>query len=119
MLGFTDRVVIRDVLQDCSAHRPIGMHLAARQQPAALPGVRERWKFIAPTLQKAPFIKIVPMLDSLGCPYTCSFCIDKALGSLWEWLPEGAMYHDPNAYLKSEMVMPDRILMRETSELRH
>jgi len=51
VLGFTDRVVIRDVLQDCSAHRPIGMHLAARQQPAALPGVRERWKFIAPTLQ--------------------------------------------------------------------
>jgi len=29
----------------------------------------------------------------------------KDLGALWEWLPEGAMYHDPNAYLKSEMAM--------------
>jgi hypothetical protein len=23
------------------------------------------------------------------------------LGPLWEWLPEGALYHDPNAYSKS------------------
>jgi len=79
VLGFTDQAVIRDVLQDCSAHRPIGMHLAARQQPTMLPGVRERWKFIESTLQKAPLIKIVPMLGSLGCPYTCGFCIDAAV----------------------------------------
>jgi len=26
----------------------------------------------------------------------------KDLGPLWEWLPEGALYHDPNAYTKSE-----------------
>jgi hypothetical protein len=26
----------------------------------------------------------------------------KGLGLLWEWLPEGALYHDPNAYLRSE-----------------
>lgn len=25
----------------------------------------------------------------------------KDLGALWEWLPEGAMDHDANAYLKS------------------
>jgi hypothetical protein len=25
----------------------------------------------------------------------------RDLGSLWEWLPPGAMDHDPNAYLKS------------------
>jgi hypothetical protein len=28
--------------------------------------------------------------------------IQKSLGTLWEWLPEGALYHDPNAYLKAE-----------------
>lgn len=27
--------------------------------------------------------------------------IRKDLGTLWEWLPEGSIYHDPNAYLKS------------------
>lgn len=27
-------------------------------------------------LAKAPLIKIVPMIGSMGCPYTCSFCID-------------------------------------------
>jgi len=79
VVGFTDQAVIRDVLQDCSPHRPIGVHLAAKRQPAMLPGVRERWKFIEPTLRKAPLFKIVPMLGSLGCPYTCSFCIDSVV----------------------------------------
>jgi len=79
VVGFTDQTVIREVLQDCSPHRPIGVHLAAKRQPAMLPGVRERWKFIEPTLRKAPLFKIVPMLGSLGCPYTCSFCIDSVV----------------------------------------
>jgi hypothetical protein len=79
VLGFTDKTVIREVLQDCSRHRPLGVSVAAKQQPTTLPGVRERWKFIEPTLQKAPLIKIVPMLGSLGCPYTCSFCIDSVV----------------------------------------
>ncbi len=79
VLGFTDQAVICEVLRDCAPHRPRGVHLAAPRQPVALPGVRERWKFIAPTLRKAPVIKIVPMLGSLGCPYTCSFCIDSVV----------------------------------------
>ena len=79
VLGFTDRETLGDVLRDCSQHRPVGMHIAARQQPKTLPGVRERWQFIEPTLKKAPFLKIIPMLGSLGCPYTCSFCIDAAV----------------------------------------
>lgn len=76
VLGFTDRETLLDVLQDCSQHRPLGVHLAAKRQPPALPGVRERWEFIGPTLRKTPFLKMVPMLGSLGCPYTCNFCID-------------------------------------------
>jgi len=79
VVGFTDKRVIRDLLQDCSQHRPLGVCVAAKQQPTTLPGVRERWKFIEPTLQKAPLLKIVPMLGSLGCPYTCSFCIDSVV----------------------------------------
>jgi hypothetical protein len=76
VLGFTDRETLREVLRDCSRHRPVGVQITAPRQPATLPSVRERWPFIEPTLKKAPFIKMVPMLGSLGCPYTCSFCID-------------------------------------------
>lgn len=79
VLGFTDREIVQTVLDDAQPHRPEGLHLEAEQQPATLPGVRERWRYIEPTLAKAPTIKIVPMLASLGCPYTCSFCIDASV----------------------------------------
>jgi hypothetical protein len=29
--------------------------------------------------------------------------VRKELGPLWEWLPKGALSHDPNAYLRSEI----------------
>ena len=79
VLGFTDEAMIGDVLAECAPHRPQGVHLSAVRQPAGLPGVRERWPYIAATLKKAPAIKIVPMLASLGCPYTCAFCIDSTV----------------------------------------
>src|SRR6266542_1822421 len=34
VFGFTDRQVLRDVLADCSQHRPYGMHGSARAHPA-------------------------------------------------------------------------------------
>ncbi len=79
VLGFTDKTLIDDVLRDCAPHRPIGLRLSALRQPQALPSVQERWKFIAPTLAKAPVLKVVPMIGSLGCPYTCAFCIDSTV----------------------------------------
>jgi len=79
VLGFTDRETLLDVLRDCSQHRPLGVQISASRQPTSLPGVRERWQFIEPTIKKAPFLKMVPMLGSLGCPYTCSFCIDSTV----------------------------------------
>lgn len=103
VLGFTDRAVIRDVLQDCAPHRPYGVHLKARAQPLALPGVRERWKFIAPTLRKAPLLKLVPMISSLGCPYTCSFCIDSVVP--YQPLDFGVLTEDLR-FLVKEMKRP-------------
>jgi len=79
VLGFTDKSVVLEVLRDCAPHRPAGVQLGAKKQPAHLPGVRERWKFIEPTIAKAPAVKIVPMIGSLGCPYTCAFCIDATV----------------------------------------
>jgi len=79
VLGFTDKALLAEVLGDCAPHRPLGLMLSAKKQPPQLPGVRERWKFIEPTIAKAPAVKIVPMIGSLGCPYTCSFCIDSSV----------------------------------------
>jgi len=111
VLGFTDKKVIEEVLDDCQPHRPVGKYIAAQQQPAHLPGVRERWKYIESTLAKAPTLKIVPMVASLGCPYTCSFCIDSEvdyrplatdqvtedLRFLGQKMPKAFVgWHDPN-----------------------
>lgn len=76
VVGFTNQETIGEILRDGAPHRPVGRYLNAARNPEFLPGVRERWKYIEPTLRKAPLLKIVPMVGSLGCPYTCSFCID-------------------------------------------
>ena len=79
VLGFTTKALILEILQDRTRHRPLGQHLSAERHPTILPGVRERWKFIEQTLRKAPFVKFVPLIGSLGCPYSCSFCIDSSV----------------------------------------
>ncbi|HET8622155.1 MAG TPA: hypothetical protein VFM14_01200 [Gemmatimonadales bacterium] len=79
VLGFTDRAVVDDVLHECAPHRPMGRSVAAARQPAELPSLAARWKFVEATLAKAPTIRFVPMIGSLGCPYTCSFCIDSTV----------------------------------------
>ncbi|MGH2643800.1 MAG: B12-binding domain-containing radical SAM protein [Chitinophagaceae bacterium] len=79
VIGFTHQSTIREILDNCRPQLPLGKFISAGSQPQQLPGVKERWKFIEPTLRKAPFLKIVPMIGSVGCPYTCSFCIDSTV----------------------------------------
>jgi hypothetical protein len=79
VLGFTDRAVVDEVLGECEPHRPMGRAMAAARQPSELPSLAARWKFVEATLAKAPTVKFVPMIGSLGCPYTCSFCIDSTV----------------------------------------
>lgn len=79
VVGLTDKTLVNEIVGDCAPHRPMGLHLSASSHPVHLPGVSERWKFIEQTLRKAPLIKIVPLIGSLGCPYTCDFCIDSSI----------------------------------------
>lgn len=80
VLGFTNREMVEEVLQDCSSHPEEGRQMCAGVQPPQLPSIEERWPFVAPTIAKSPTkIKAAPMLSSLGCPYTCSFCIDSVV----------------------------------------
>ena len=112
VVGFCDRALIRDLLRDPSPQRPLGAYLSAAKQPDELPGLRQRWKFLQPSMDRARVLKLVPFLGSLGCPYKCSFCIDSTVA--YQPLPyEGlkddlrffqslkmrqgvAVWHDPN-----------------------
>src|SRR5688572_30292488 len=76
VLGFTDKETVDEVLRELSPRLRLGRWLSAPRQPSSLPGVAARWKYIAATIAKAPYLKVVPMIGSMGCPYTCSFCID-------------------------------------------
>ncbi len=80
VLGFTDKTTVINVLADLAPHPAEGRYISAKTQPHELPSVRARWKYISATLAKtATNFNIVPMIASLGCPYTCSFCIDSVI----------------------------------------
>lgn len=76
VVGLTDKPLLQQVLSDRAQARAGGLMLSAGRQPTCLPTLQQRWKFVEATLRKAPGLKIVPVIGSMGCPYTCSFCID-------------------------------------------
>jgi hypothetical protein len=77
VVGFTDKQTVDEVLRELAPRPRFGRWLSAARQPSSLPALAARWKFIQATIAKAPFFKVIPMIGSMGCPYTCSFCIDS------------------------------------------
>src|SRR5207245_3994346 len=95
-------------------------HRAHGRPPLSRPDRPERWPVTTSALDKAPVLKIVPMIGSLGCPYTCSFCIDATIpyqqlefGVLKEDLrflltkfrTPHVVWHDPNFGVRFEDYM--------------
>ena len=77
--GFTDKTLIRELLDHGEPQPHGGLRVSAARQPRELPGVRQRWRFARQALAKSRVISAVPMLGSLGCPYDCSFCVDATV----------------------------------------
>jgi hypothetical protein len=76
VLGLTDREIVRRVLDERAHASHSAMLLAAEQQPSRLPTLRQRARFLGDALRKAHLVRVVPMLGSVGCPYSCDFCSD-------------------------------------------
>ena len=88
VLGLTDKPLIKDLLSDLARQPKEGLLLSANQQPKSLPTLRQRWKFVQHNLAKTKFVHSVPMIASLGCPYTCNFCIDSQIAYQPQALPQ-------------------------------
>ena len=71
-----DRALIDDILRGCI---DVPVIVSSGRPLTALPSVEERMPEIAASAfvgGRAAPISLVPLLASVGCPYSCSFCID-------------------------------------------
>ena len=106
VLGFTGRDTVADVLRERGRREGPGEYVSAAGHPAELPSARARWRFISEALKGAPpILKIVPMISSLGCPYTCPFCIDSTVR--YQPLDRGELADDLR-FIEAEM--PDAVI---------
>jgi len=77
----TDKETIRTILASPERH-PRAVVLDAPAQPTELPTVKQRVRFIDHNLGKnvaRRFVRTVPMIGSVGCPYACHFCVDAVV----------------------------------------
>jgi hypothetical protein len=77
----TDKATIQSLLASPQRHdRAVVLNAAA--QPDALPSVEQRVRFIENNVAKnraRRWARTVPLIGSVGCPYTCHFCVDAPI----------------------------------------
>ncbi len=77
VLGLTDRNAVARVLEErTTASSPGGRWISADRHPVRLPPLRRRATYLDVAFAKTRFVRVVPLLASIGCPYTCDFCSD-------------------------------------------
>ena len=90
----TDKATIRSLLESHERHDR-AVILNAPAQPDTLPSVEQRVRFIDGNIAKnraRKWVRTVPMIGSVGCPYTCHFCVDAAIP--YQTLPYGQLIED-------------------------
>jgi radical SAM superfamily enzyme YgiQ (UPF0313 family) len=116
-----DKTLLDDILRDRFERHTV---VTSGRPLKTLPSVEERMPEIvtASLVRRSRFrrINIVPLLSSIGCPYTCDFCVDwnnpyvmfppELLEADLRYLSEhwpGVLvtYHDPNFGVKFDQVL--------------
>jgi hypothetical protein len=93
VVGLTDFEVIRQILEERKVARGgLGEWLSAARHPRQLPSLRERAPFLRTALASTQWLRTIPMLSSLGCPYSCGFCSDAEVP--FQALELGALEED-------------------------
>ncbi len=90
----TDRESIRGLLQGAE-RQPRAVLVNSAAQPETIPTVEQRARFIDKNVAKnraRRFVRTVPMLGSLGCPYACGFCVDAIVP--YQTLPYAQLVQD-------------------------
>src|ERR1019366_2663467 len=90
----TDKQTIQTILARPERHAR-AVVLDAPAQPTELPTVEQRVRFIDHNLAKnvaRRFVRTVPMIGSVGCPYACHFCVDAVVP--YKTLPYGQVVDD-------------------------
>jgi len=104
VVGLCNEQMIADLIADASPQHPAGVRIAAAEQLHALPSVRERWPYLSTVIKDAPsYFRVIPMIGSVGCPYTCSFCIDATVD--YEALDVDTIKADLR-FIKEKMPLP-------------
>ena len=112
-----DRALVDDILQD--RHQP-GSIVSSGRPLTEIPSVEARLPELQASSLAGGVWNVIPLLSSVGCPYTCDFCVDwnndyirlpaDRLAADLRYVADGhprsmVGYHDPNFGVQFDQTM--------------